>query len=581
MKPITTLLFLFFAVRAIAVDIPKGTFYFDNSKTRYASVKFLYGKSTDEKTLVVNMQHYKEDIWKMDIPETVYGMTHYFFSNTSLEEGWHDVSISKLKDVIVNERGERRTSTVKDVDNKPMIPGYTFVPENGEQWAQGTWRNPSDEGKAEISRTLPVMYVDIEENREVVEKDVYLNATYYIDAMGINGYSNIGSREAPLTTLIKGHGNYTFKGFDKKPFRLKMTEKQALLGMPKSKHFLLMAGADDNMGFLRNYMGFEMSRRMALPYTPRQEPIELVVNGSYRGIYFLTEKIRVEKDRVDITEQEDMAQGAENITGGWLVEIDNYDLDPHITVRMPDKTMWVTYHTPERLSAEQENFLQTQFDNMTKALYSSDTRSTEWEEYIDMTSLAKVFIVREIMHDEEGFHGSCYMYKEKGETKWHFGPVWDFGNAYNNALQRHIFTQPQFTNYIIDRAWRFPRFQEMVKELWGAFYNTQYASVDNFIDSFARYISTACRNDAVRWPKYGNGDELQRAQTFKGKMHEKVGWLLDQWGARQPAGIENAYADSMEEKWYDTSGRSISGCPSVSGIYLHKMGDTVKKVFIK
>ena len=75
MKSITTLLFLFFAVRAIAVDIPKGTFYFDNSKTRYASVKFLYGKSTDEKTLVVNMQHYKEDIWKMDIPETVYGMT--------------------------------------------------------------------------------------------------------------------------------------------------------------------------------------------------------------------------------------------------------------------------------------------------------------------------------------------------------------------------------------------------------------------------------------------------------------------------------------------------------------------------
>ena len=33
--------------------------------------------------------------------------------------------------------------------------------------------------------------------------------------------------------------------------------------------------------------------------------------------------IRVDKDRVNITEQPDLCTNADSITGGWLVEIDN------------------------------------------------------------------------------------------------------------------------------------------------------------------------------------------------------------------------------------------------------------------
>ena len=95
------------------------------------------------------------------------------------------------------------------------------------------------------SGTLPVMYITTENNTPVTSKDTYLNATYYLDAKGIAGYENIGSASAPLTMEIKGRGNYSWTGFNKKPYRIKLADKQPLLGMIKSKHFTLLAHADD------------------------------------------------------------------------------------------------------------------------------------------------------------------------------------------------------------------------------------------------------------------------------------------------------------------------------------------------
>lgn len=150
---------------------------------------------------------------------------------------------------------------------------------------------------ANYSGTLPVLHINTENSTPITSKEYYLNGTYYLDNLGIEGYKSIGSANEPLTLKIKGRGNYTFTGFDKKPYRLKLDAKAALLGMKKSKHFALLAHADDNLGFLRNTMGFELSRRGGLDFTPEQRPVEVVLNGEYIGLYFLTETIRVDANR--------------------------------------------------------------------------------------------------------------------------------------------------------------------------------------------------------------------------------------------------------------------------------------------
>ena len=387
---------------------------------------------------------------------------------------------------------------------------------------------------ATYSGTLPVLYIQTENKAPITSKDYYLNATYYLDAIGLEGYESIGSASAPLTMEIKGRGNYSWTGFDKKPYRIKLADKQPLLGMKKSKHFALLAHADDSndrKGFMRNAVGFELSRMIGMTYTPDARPLEVVLNGDYIGLYFLTEHIRVDKDRVNIVEQEDEETDNEKITGGWLVEIDNYDDDPHITIKEGGKTtMWITYKTPEVLSPQQEQYLTEQMKLIDNLVYG-DKNSDELWNYLDMDALAKFYIVQELADNYESFHGSCYLHKELGENeKWYFGPVWDFGSSFNRDKSQYMYQGDVWHNHWIPEICKFPAFMNRVKEIWNEFYNGDYNNIYNFIDTHENLIAQAAVKDKERWSQYHGsqtiGTYIERTTNVLRKNAE---WLNEQW----------------------------------------------------
>ena len=385
------------------------------------------------------------------------------------------------------------------------------------------------------SGTLPVMYITTENNTPVTSKDTYLNATYYLDAKGIAGYENIGSASAPLTMEIKGRGNYSWTGFNKKPYRIKLADKQPLLGMIKSKHFTLLAHADDakdKKGYMRNGIGFELSKMIGMAWTPEVRPLELVMNGDYIGLYFLTEHIRVDKDRVNIVEQEDEETDAQKITGGWLVEIDNYDSDPHITIKEGGKTtMWVTYKTPEVLSSQQEAYLTQQIQLLDNLIYG-DKNSDELWQHLDIDALARFYIVQEIVDNYESFHGSCYLYKDMGDDqKWKFGPVWDFGSAFNRDKSQYIFQGDVWHNHWIPEICKYPAFMTRVKAIWQEFYPTRFNDIFTFTADQLTLLKTAASVDAQRWPDYnGNADLTKRINQINDRLRKNAEWLNEQWG---------------------------------------------------
>ena len=385
------------------------------------------------------------------------------------------------------------------------------------------------------SGTLPVMYINTENNTPVTSKDTYLNATYYLDAKGIAGYENIGSAAAPLTMEIKGRGNYSWSGFNKKPYRIKLADKQPLMSMKKSKHFTLLAHADDakdKKGYMRNGIGFEFSKMIGMAWTPEVKPLEVVMNGDYIGLYFLTEHIRVDKDRVNIVEQEDEETDAQKITGGWLIEIDNYDEDPHITIKEGGKTtMWVTYKTPEVLSSVQEAYLTQQIQILDNLIYG-DKNSNELWQHLDMDALARFYIVQELTDNYESFHGSCYLYKDMGETeKWKFGPVWDFGSAFNRDKSQYIFQGDVWHNHWIPEICKFPAFMQHVKSIWKDFYANRFNDIYTFTADQLTLLKTAAAVDAQRWPDYsGNTDLTKRINQINDRLRKNAEWLNQQWG---------------------------------------------------
>lgn len=557
-------------ISCLALSIPKGKFYYDNSKTLYSHVKFVYGNDTNAETFVISMTDEGDNIWSINFEYPIDNIYRYTFANTTLDDGKISDTFTNVKDNISNTLQEKRTATT----DKTIPTGWIFIPETGDNWAQGSWQPMTE---TTYSGTLPVLHINTENNAEITSTETYINATFWLDNLSDERFSPIGNDTLQLAMKIRGRGNYTWKDFEKKPYRIKLAEKQPILGMSASRHFALLAHADDDLAFLRNTVGFELSRRLGLKFTPAQQPVELMLNGEYMGLYFLTENIRVAKNRVNITEQADYTSNPDSITGGWLIEIDNYDEEQQIHITEGNgQLIRFSYKSPELLSDEQLNFLTTQMNAIDDAIYNTDKSSILWENLIDCDSLARFYIVQEIMDNAESFHGSCYMHKNYGLSKWIFGPVWDFGNSYRRSWQEFIYQNPPFGQNWIAEIARYPRFNNKVAEIWKEFRANEYHSIHNFIDNFINEIEEASVYDYRRWPAYGSSDIQSDKNSFITMLDNRIDWLITQWG---DTGIDNRPATEAHIEYYNLQGVKIDN-PSY-GIYIKIANGHATKVIVR
>lgn len=485
------------------------------------------------------------------------------------------------------------------------------------------------------SGTLPVIYInvyktDAEGNKELDNEIIsyyldhknYFAGEYWLDANGCQwlidlGAQSIGSEAEPLPLEIKARGNWTRKGFSKKPFKLKLGKKQNLLGLTpdKSKHYALIAHADDNMGYLRNFTGFNLGRRIGLPWTPSQQPVEVVINGDYRGLYFLTESIRVGDGRIDITELDDLATDPALISGGYLVELDNYDEDNQL--RLDEKScapghyldkLRVTFDTPEAYSDLQLRFITDQFTAMNNLVGSN---SDELWSYLDLDDAARYYIVREICSDVESYHGSTYLFRDNGQGhKWHFSPIWDCGNAFNGATDKFFYDCDPFGNTWIPSMRQNLTFCNRVEQTWQWFMANNFDGIYDDIAQISGRIAQAAKADRKRWkgqpvpaggqPVVDNSDMDARRDAVLAHLRAKTEWLARMFGSYtdgphpEPArdttpaaplpdyaisGIGNIQANPADHpaEYFDLTGRRVAN-PIPGQFYILRQGPAARKI---
>lgn len=373
-----------------------------------------------------------------------------------------------------------------------------------------------------VSGTLPVLHIETENNKPIVSKEEYLNATYHLEPMGIEGVQPLGTEEEPLPMQIRGRGHSSWKGA-KKPYKMKLGKKTAMMGMPKNKHWALLKPSENTVA------GLQLGRLMHMAWTPDFRPVEVVLNGDYIGLYFLTETIRIDENRVDIYEQEDQETNPDLIEGGWLVEVDNYRDSCQITI--PENGKWnltLRYHSPEDLSDSQLRWLTDEFKSINAAIYSVDKRSTEWEEHIDVESMARYFIIQEVMDNPDGFHGSFYLHKDLGEgSKWMAGPIWDL-TCYNREKTDYTFKMK--VHYSITPHWigeiiQYDAFCSAVSDVWKEIYPSKLSEIYGYIDAAVLPLEDAWSNDCLRW----NGDPAEtaeiRAERIKTALIRNIEWF--------------------------------------------------------
>ena len=275
--------------------------------------------------------------------------------------------------------------------------------------------------------------------------------------------------------------------------------------MPKQKHFALL-NASGNYG-VSQVMGMELARIAGLGWAPRIQPVELVLNGEYLGLYNVTESIKIDKNRLNIFEQDDLNQDEEIIPYGWLVEIDNYSDPCQIIINQPNRTvMRVTYHTPEELSVLQQEWLIKEFTNINETIYSKDMSIKEtWSSLIDPQSLTQLFIVREVMGDRDGFNGSFYLYRDKEENvKWKAGPMWDPSfEGWQIPTDWLMNRLPDYSTWkIIPQIFYTKNFYTAFLEQWEIFY-PKVDEIYDYMIEYAETVNAASLTDKKRWPDVG------------------------------------------------------------------------------
>lgn len=379
----------------------------------------------------------------------------------------------------------------------------------------------------EPSWTLPIVEIETENHDSIKSKDYYIPASFVIR-------NNKYDRGEVLTIGIRGRGNTTWNDYEKKPYKLKFDKKINLVGGGKSKHYVLLCFADGPYAFWDNLVGFELSRRIGLQWTPSMIPVELILNGDYQGLYFIVENIRVEENRVNIKEQKNGETDDIGVSGGWLLEIDNTIQSNQIDIYdKENKVIRFTYHSPDSLSEEQFDYLTGFLNAANDAIMSDDYNSREWEKYIDTEELVKYYIVQELMDNPEGFAGSCWLSKEQGfDAKIKFGPVWDMGQSFVWREDPDFITNVVILGMRYKQSWltellNFPKFTNQVNSLWKTFHGK--TNVSQLVAENVDKLKAASHQDHLRWPQYSDTYTEESSKNFLYRYSKKKQFLEEQW----------------------------------------------------
>ncbi|MBR4996017.1 MAG: CotH kinase family protein [Alistipes sp.] len=301
---------------------------------------------------------------------------------------------------------------------------------------------------------LPIMFINLASGDEVKSRDEYEDAT-----IEIWGCGDLPGLEK-MSMQIHGRGNSSWDTFKKKPsYTISLESKQKLLGMPKHKKWVLIGNYRDKT-LLRNNVAWWISDKLSgIKYTPRFQHVELILNGTHRGVYQLVEQVRIDNDRVDINEMKPTDTEGEAITGGYIIELDRgYDSDqwvwtlPHLQGYSPRAS--IKKPKIDESNEHQRAYIRNYLMTVDSLLGTSTDMSYVMERYIDMPSWAAQWLVFELSGTPEpNGPNSWYTYKDKSDDKWYCGPPWDFDytsyipSTANLWRNRDYVYQPQMRRY--------------------------------------------------------------------------------------------------------------------------------------
>lgn len=376
-----------------------------------------------------------------------------------------------------------------------------------------------------IEMELPVIRIDTS-GIPIDSKSTYVRSTIGIDPNGSEFDAFSG------TAGIRGRGNSTWAA-EKKPYRIKLDAKSAVLGIPAERDWVLLANYYDR-SHLRTDFAMAAGRIAEVPFTPTIRHVEVVLNGEYQGVYTLTQQTEVGADRVDIDEMRSTDNEGTALTGGYLIEIDerrdyltpeSSEADQRQVIDLV-KGYPLVVKSPD-LTVEQRAYIESHIRAFETTLFGDDFADPVdgYRRLLDVDSFIDHYVVQELTRNIDSFRLSTYFTKRRGDDRLYFGPLWDFDLSSGTFFYTPTSPEGWYANSSspwVTRLFEDGELRRATADRWSAL-RDDFSDLIDTLEGKGADLRPAVLNDAERWA-YGIS-YLDEPSYISDWLRSRVAWL--------------------------------------------------------
>ncbi len=344
-----------------------------------------------------------------------------------------------------------------------------------------------------FSTTLPIFRITLEGDT-VVDEPKIAGRLEVINQPGAPNASNSTDVAQSVRIGIELRGRSSLNS-DKKSFGFETWDAGnedvdvSLLGFPEESDWVLHGPYTDKT-LVRNAFAYRTARTFS-EFAPRSQFLELIVNGDYRGLYLLVERVKRGRNRVDISKLKPEDTGGDDLTGGYIFENSLEKPEPGTGWSGQPSGRIGSYQTGQYnfvypkardIQPEQAAYVAGWMAEFEDALAEETFADPElgYPAYVDVDSWRDYVLFQEFGRDVDAYLGSTFFYKDKDSKggRLHAGPVWDLNLAFGNddfcgdtltdgfAIERNGVCDPKLRPLIWTRVWEDSTFQNQVAERW-------------------------------------------------------------------------------------------------------------------
>ena len=324
----------------------------------------------------------------------------------------------------------------------------------------------------------------------------------------------------------------------------------SLLGMPAENDWILHNLAYDPT-FIRDALSYELARETGM-YASRTQFCEVVVNGDYKGLYLLMEKIKPDQERVNIQKMTASDNVLPNLSGGYITKADKTTGgDPVAWTMVGAMPVPVTfihdYPNPEDITREQHRYIYEHFLALEQTTAARNANpSGGYPAWIDVPSFIDYMLINELIANVDAYQFSTFFHKDRG-GKLRAGPVWDCNLTFGNDLFTWGFnrgwanvwqfdngdnTGPFFWKNLFQSAPFQCRFAQRWKALSAPGQAFSYEAIAQRMDRLSAYIAEAIVREKERWQV--PGVHANQVGTLKYWLQARTDWMAATLGKVEP-----------------------------------------------